>query len=174
MKTSFQSLLVLLSISLATSGRPAMGQEWTSFPAGELSGFSFGHSHLTDGRFVFGIDGTVSVQDDFDFLDFTTVANPDGRVFDPSFIAIRSGTAGLIGGGGFLGPTGLFPFDPSAPATAVGRRWFRCKIMRPHVLEHPTSGREGWLISGGNGAGGANNLTYVSADGCTAVRSPAS
>ncbi|MCB1091172.1 MAG: hypothetical protein KDL87_06560, partial [Verrucomicrobiae bacterium] len=151
-----------LAIALAT---PAGADEWTSFTGGTLSGYSFGHDHLPDGRFVFGIAGGVSVEDTFGGSTFAPVANGNATVFDPSFVAIRSASSGLIGGGGFFGPSGLFPFDPSVTATDVGTALATLQNYAAVYWVHPSSGREGWLISGGNASGGENNLTFVSADG---------
>ncbi|MCB1230586.1 MAG: putative Ig domain-containing protein [Verrucomicrobiae bacterium] len=141
------------------------GEEWTSFTVDTLDGFSFTHDHLSDGRFVFGKEGAVSVQDDFALTTFTTITNTDGRVFDPSFIAIRSATEGLIGGGGIFGPSGIFSFDPSSPTSPVAAALATLQNYGATYWEHPTSGRKGWLITGGNGSGGGNNLTFVSIDG---------
>lgn len=160
-----QLLAVLVGLGCLSSKMSVQGQEWTSFTVDTLDGFSFTHSHLVDGRFVFGINGGLSVQDDFSATSFTPVDNTDGRVFDPAFIAIGSATEGLIGGGGFSGPSGLFPFDPSAPANAVSAALTTLQNYAAVYWRHPSSGREGWLIAGGNGVGGGNNLTYVSADG---------
>lgn len=165
MKTSPRLFLACLATSLATVALPVTAQEWTSFTVDQLTGFSFGHDHLPDGRFVFGLAGAVSVQTDFGLAGFDPVANPANRSFDPSFVAIRSATEGLIGGGGFFGPSGLYPFDPSAPATAVAPALVTLQNYAATYWRHPSSGREGWLISGGNGDAGGNNLTFVSADG---------
>ncbi|MCB1063683.1 MAG: putative Ig domain-containing protein [Verrucomicrobiae bacterium] len=154
--------LALVSLSISIS---ASAEEWTSFTVDTLNGYSFTHSHLVDGRFVMGTNGVVSVQDDFDLTDFSEIDNSGARVFDPSFIAIRSETSALIGGGGFFGPSGVFPFDPSSPTTPISDAPLSLQNYAGVFWKHPTSGREGWLISGGNGSGGANNVTFVSVDG---------
>ncbi len=159
------SLTLAVIAGLAGFGAKLFAEEWTSFTVDTLEGFSFTHSHLVDGRFVFGINGGLSVQEDFSQSVFTAVDNSDGRVFDPAFIAIGSATEGLIGGGGFAGPSGLYPFDPSAPANPVAAALATLQNYAAVYWRHPTSGREGWLITGGNGAAGGNNLSYVSADG---------
>ncbi|MBL9154640.1 MAG: putative Ig domain-containing protein [Verrucomicrobiales bacterium] len=144
---------------------PAVAQDWTSFRVAGLSGFAFTHAHTGDGRFVFGAAGSLSVQDIFGATAFTQVDNSAGRTFDPSFVVITSGGVGLVGGGGFFAPTGLFPFDPGALATPVGPAVATLQNYAATYWKHPTTGREGWLIAGGNGVGGANNLTFISLDG---------
>jgi len=145
---------------------PAHAEDWTSFSAGTLTGFSFVHAHHPDGRFLFGTDGVVSIQNDFALPNFTPVANPDSRSFDPAFIAVRSATSGLIGaGGGFTGPTGVFEFNPDDSASAIGAALATLQNYAAVAWRHPVSGREGWLISGTNGTNGGNTITYVSFDG---------
>lgn len=143
----------------------ASGQEWSSFVVDTLDGFSFTHNHAADGRFVFGMNGAVSVQDDFELTSFTAVDNTNGRTFDPSFLAISPANAGLIGGGGFFGPSGLFPFDPSTPATPIADALATLQNYTAAYWQHPSSGRKGWLLTGGNGTSGGNNVTFISDDG---------
>lgn len=164
----FRSLLIVAA-SLGVWLLPLLtqAQEWTTFGAGTLNGFSFTHAHHPDGRYLFGLSGQVSVQDDFTLPAFTAVSNPDSRAFDPSFIAVRSASEALIGGGGFFAPTPLFPFDPSQPATPIGAGLATTNNYAAVFWAHPTSGREGWLIVGSNGPGGSNNLTFFSPDGLT-------
>ena len=152
------------AFALATSA--AFPQEWTSFQVGTLSSYSFTHTHLDDGRFLFGTAGQIYVQDSFGSAIKTTVANPNGLSFDPSFIATRSASQALIGAGGYSGPSGLYVFDPSAPATLVTTPPLATLQNYSAVYwKHPTSTSEGWLVAGTNASGGSSNLTFVSADG---------
>ncbi|MCP5539235.1 MAG: hypothetical protein H7A52_03725 [Akkermansiaceae bacterium] len=162
------SLRLGLAAAMVGSAAPVSAGEWSVFTAGTLDGFAFTHAHLPDGRFVFGTGGAVWVQDAFGAGNFTTVANGAGQSFDPSFVAVRSASEALIGGGGFFGPSGLYPFDPSAPATDIGAALATLQNYTGVYWRHPTSGREGWLIAGNNGSSGKNNLVYVSADGTRA------
>ena len=158
---------LFLAISIVT---PADSQIlWQQFKAADLTGFSFTHTHLPDGRLVFGHNRQVQVQNAFGSPDFTTVTNlaaPDTRVFDPASIGVRSASSALIaGGGGFARNNGFFPFDPSTPATPIA-----ASLTNPNPnayalvwWAHPTSGRQGWLFTGTNAAG--NNISYLSADG---------
>ena len=154
------------AFALATSA--AFSREWTSFQVGTLSSYSFTHTHLDDGRFLFGTAGQISVQDRFDSETQTTVAKPIGLSFDPSFIATRSVSQALIGGGGYSGPSGLYVFDPSTPTTPITTPALTTLQNYSAVYwKHPTSTREGWLVVGTNASGGNSNLTFVSADGLT-------
>jgi hypothetical protein len=155
------------AFALATSAAFSQ-QEWTSFQVGTLSSYSFTHTHLDDGRFLFGTAGQISVQDSFDSETQTTVAKPNGLSFDPSFIATHSASQALIGGGGYSGPSGLYVFDPSTPAAPITTPALTTLQNYSAVYwKHPTSTREGWLVVGTNASGGNSNLTFVSADGLT-------
>jgi hypothetical protein len=152
-----------LAIALAS---PAVHAQWTTFSPGPLNAFSFTHTHRPDGRFVFGTAGTVSVQDAFVSPAFSTVNNANAAFFDPSFIAISPYGTGIIGGGGFAGPSGLFGFDSGNPNLAINTTPLATLQNYTAVWwQHPDTAREGWLIAGGNGIGGANNLTFVSGNG---------
>jgi Calx-beta domain/Putative Ig domain len=153
------------AFAIATSA--AFSQEWTSFQVGTLTSGSFTHAHLPDGRFLFGSAGEVYVQNSFGSAAKTTVTKPSGLSFDPSFIATRSATEALIGGGGFAGASGLYLFDPSTPATAIITPGLTTLQNYGAVYwKHPTSSREGWIVVGANAAG-SSNLSFVSADGLT-------
>ncbi len=144
----------------------ALRADWTSFTAGLLNSYSFTHAHHPDGRFIFGAGGVISLQNDFSLPDFTAFANGNNAVFDPSFIAVRSASSGIVGGGGFFGPSGLFPFDPSATAADIST--IPLAVMQNYAAvwwQHPISGRQGWLVLGGNAAGNASNIVFASADG---------
>lgn len=157
------------AFALATSAAFSQ-QEWTSFQVGTLSSYSFTHAHLADGRFVFGTAGQIYVQNSFGLMAKTSVANPNGLIFDPSFIAIRSASQALIGGGGGFGESrGLYLFNPSAPTTPITTPPLATLQNYSAVYwKHPTSTREGWIVVGGtNASGGNSKLTYVSADGIT-------
>jgi len=155
------------AFALATSAAFSQ-QEWTSFQVGTLSSYSFTHNHLDDGRFLFGTAGQIYVQDSFGSATQTTVANPNGLSFDPSFIATRSASQALIGGGGYSGPSGLYLFDPSALQPTINTSALATLQNYSAVYwKHPTSTREGWLVVGTNASGGSSNLTFVSADGLT-------
>lgn len=142
---------------------------WTTLVPDQLNSFSFVHAHHPDGRFLFGTAGTVRVQDSFGANAFTPVNNSGNVLFDPSFIAVRSASSGLIGGGGFFTPSGLFGFDPSTPSTPINVTALATLQNYNGIWwKHPSSGREGWLIGGGNSLDGAHNLTFISADGAFA------
>lgn len=160
----------LCASALAVATPAAFSAEWTSFKVGQLTN-NFTYSHRLDGQFVLGLNKQVFVQDTFGSPGKTLVPNTGNADFDPSFIAIRSASSGLIGGG-FSGTSGLFPFNPSAPATPIVSTALASLQNYAAVFwKHPTSGREGWLIVGGNGtlppmAFFANsNITFVSTDG---------
>lgn len=156
---------VICASALAFASTAANAQDWTSFKIGELANYSFSHTHLPDGRFLFGTEGKVFVQDAFGSASKTQVANSDGILLDPSFVAARSGNQALVGGGGFMGPSGVYLFNPDTPGTTlVTPPLATLQNYNAVFWKHPTSGREGWLIGGAN-AGLSSNLTFVSTDG---------
>jgi hypothetical protein len=143
----------------------AQAADWTSFKLGTLNSFSINYSHLPDGRIVYGTGGTVAVQKTFGTKNLTVI--PAGTLtLDPSFTAVRSATSAIVGAGGASGASGLHVFNPSSPSTAVSSSALATMQNFNGVFwKHPTSGREGWLIGGGNGTNGSHNVTFVSLDG---------
>ncbi len=86
---------------------------WTQFGLQPLSGaFSpFAMGHLPDGRYVYGEGNSFYAQDAWGSAAYSTFAGVPGGV-DPSFIAVRSDTSAVAGGGGF-GESALQTFNPS-------------------------------------------------------------
>jgi|GEM_PF-1237063 len=146
----------------------ASGAEWASLNIGKLNDsgiFSTVFDHRSDGRFILGSQGVLTLQKTFGSAAQTVIKN-GGVVFDPSFVAVQDDTRALLGAGGFFGPSGLHPFQPSSPATPVTAAALATLQNYVGVFwRHPTSGREGWLIGGANGTGGMHNVTFVSTDG---------
>jgi len=163
-----QRAAVIGASALALAHSAAFAQDWTSFKVGQLTNFSFSHAHQPDGRFVFGTVGQVFIQDTFGSGTTTAMTNTENVLLDPSFVAVRSGSQALVGAGGFAGPSGVYLFDPSSPATSlVTPALATLQNYTGTFWKHPTSGREGWLIVGANGAAGSSNITFVSTDGVT-------
>lgn len=159
-----RAVVALASLSVATSA--AISAEWTSFKVGTLDSFTLTYAHRPDGQFVLGTNGQVFIQGTFGSPGKTLVTKANDAAFDPSFIAIRSDTQGLIGAGGFGGPSGLLQFNPSdSGATITNTALATLQNYGAVFWKHPTSGREGWLIVGGNGTAGASNISFVSTDG---------
>lgn len=161
----FKKATVIGASALALVTAPIQA-DWTNFVVAPRTSGSFTHAHHPDGRFIFGQGGAIRIQGTFGTNTFDPVSNTSSFVFDPAFIATRDATSALIGGGGtFTSNDGLFPFNPSSPVTTIS-----ASITSPNPnaysgiwWQHPTSGRQGWLLSGTN-ADGQNNLYYVSAD----------
>ncbi len=157
--TSLRAGLCLLALAGAHAA------DWTSFKPGRLGSYSLNYSHLPDGRFILGTGGTVAVQKTFGNV--ATASIPvNGLTLDPSFTAVASPTVALVGAGGFAGPSGVHPFNPSAPGSGITATALATLQNYNGVFwKHPTSGRQGWFIGGGNGTAGAHNITFVSTDG---------
>lgn len=165
--TPMLSLLALLTLGDCTvaSADPIA---WTSTQVRTWQasgGFSVVFAHLPDGRLVLGQQGKVFVQDAFGLPAITEVA-PNGRTFDPSFIAIRDATAALLGAGGNFGAiSGLHPFNPSSPASGVSvAHASTAQSYTAAYWKSPTSPLEGWLIGGANGPSGpfaGHNVVFV-------------
>ncbi|RYD31579.1 MAG: hypothetical protein EOP86_17590, partial [Verrucomicrobiaceae bacterium] len=123
-------------------------------------------AHLPDGRMLLGRQGTLGVQSVWGAPALTSIP-AGGLEFDPSFIAVRSADSALLGaGGGFGGISGLHAFDPSQPALALKEPPL-AQVQNYNGLywRSPSSGAEGWLIGGANGATGRHSVTFVSNDG---------
>ncbi len=73
-------------------------------------------AHLPDGRFLFGSQGSIHLQQTWGAAATAVFSSVPAGV-DPSFIAVRSDTAGLIGAGGW-GASGFYTFAPSDSASA--------------------------------------------------------
>ncbi len=163
----FRRSFALAALSLATVGH-ADPIAWTSDHVSTwqpTGGFSLVFAHLPDGRVVLGQQGKVFVQDSFGPPAMTEVA-ANGRVFDPSFIAVRNSTSALLGAGGNFGAiSGLHPFNPAAPVNGVAAAY--ANTAQNYVGIHwksPTSALEGWLIGGANGPNGpflGHNIVFV-------------
>ena len=144
-------------------------QTWQTMTVATLSGNgtnATAFAHLPDGRFLLGAQGQLSVQSVWGQP--ARVVIPNGNVeFDPSFIAVRSASEALLGeGGGFGNVTGVHRFNPTVPTTPVVNAAFaNLQNFSGTWWKSPSSGREGWIIGGGNGPTGKHRLTYLSADG---------
>lgn len=149
------------------AGSPALASVWTTktIHTAPSSFFATSLAHLPDGRFVLGFQGKVFVQDSLGSPVKTAV--PTGALsLDPSFVAVASAGSALAGAGGF-GASGLHGFNPSSPASGVAAAPLASLQNYNGVFwKSPApGGPEGWIIGGGNGSGGAHNLTFVSLDG---------
>ena len=147
---------------------PARASIWTTqtIHTAPANFYATSLAHLPDGRFVLGFQGKVFVQSALDSPAKTDV--PAGALsLDPSFVAVASATSALVGAGGFGGASGLHGFNPSSPESGVTASPLASIQNYNGVFwKSPApGGPEGWIIGGGNGAGGAHNLTFVSVDG---------
>lgn len=154
--------------ALFSASTPARASIWTTqaIHTAPANFYATSLAHLPDGRFVLGFQGQVFVQDTFGSPAKTAV--PAGALsLDPSFVAVASATSALVGAGGFGGASGLHGFNPSSPADGVTAAPLASIQNYNGVFwKSPApGGPEGWIIGGGNGAGGAHNLTFVSVDG---------
>jgi hypothetical protein len=124
---------------------------------------------LPDGRLIYGQgryqEGAMSrfrIQESMDSPKTTEIAGLED--FDPAFIAIKDGSTGLIGGGGW--PVGdLYSFDPSDPG---GTAYNSLAVVANYQGSHwanPGTSTEGWLVVGTNGIGSVNALSFISLDG---------
>jgi hypothetical protein len=161
-------LLALLVASLTSSAHAA---EWTSLKVADAAGFVRTHTHaIPGGEMILGNGSQIFRQSAFGSTQLNSYTL-GGLVVDPSFIAI-SPAGGLIGAGGF-GDTGVHPFSPGNITQAPGAALTSLQNYDGVFWAHPTSGRSGWLIGGGNGTltNGPfgdfeqHTITYVSTDG---------
>ena len=156
-----------LAIAFASATTVINAAQWTSFSIGDIGAKGYGISlaRLPDGRFVLGDEGSLYVQNTWGTGTKTQIGG-NNITFDPSFVAVKDGSSGILGAGGFGGPSGLYGFNPSATGTPlVSTAITTLQNFSAVYWKHPTSGREGWLLGGTNGTSGKHNLTFVSADG---------
>lgn len=161
---------LVLALGPALSPR-AHALTWTSFTIDTFgtSGFrATALAHLPDGRFVYGVAGQLFVQDAFGVPSKTGI--PAGALsLDPSFLAVRDAGSAIVGQGGFAATSNLYGFNPSLPASGVNPTALASPQNYAGVYwKYSSSGREGWLIGGGNGSTGStgnNNVIFVSLDG---------
>jgi Putative Ig domain/Calx-beta domain len=142
--------------------------DWTSHPVAPLNGTSYSTalSHLPDGRYLLAIDSQFYLQQTFAGNAKSTLTAP-GLTLDPSFIAANPTGQILVGAGGFAGASGLYLATPPAPIG--GPAIATLQNYSASWWQHPTSGRSGWIIGGGNGGAFAgpfgpsqrHNLTFV-------------
>lgn len=170
MKFTLLKKATLIGAAALTLVTTPIQADWTTFVVAPRTSGSFTHTHHPDGRFIFGQGGTIRIQGTFGTNAFDPVANTNSLVFDPAFVAIRDDTSGLIGGGGpFSGPpNGFLPFNPSASASDIATSLTSSPNPNAYSAiwwQHPTSGRQGWILSGANGPSGKSNLSFLSADG---------
>ena len=158
------------AIALATTTSTANpAPQWTSFAVGTLSssppGYGLVLERLSDGRFIFGDQGSLYVQTAWGAA-ATSQISGNGVTFDPSFIALASDSVALLGQGGTGATSGLFGFNPSSASTPLASTALTTALQNFSAVywQHPTSGNKGWLV-GGTNASGKHNLSFVSLDG---------
>lgn len=166
--TGLRAIGIGVCAAFLATASPASSAEWTSLNVGKLNDsgiFSTVFAHRSDGRFLLGSQGALTLQKTFG----SAAQSPfktGGLAFDPSFLALRDDSNALLGQGGFFGPSGLHSFQPSSPAIPISSSPLATlQNYAGAFWRHPSSGREGWLIAGGNGTGGMHNITFVSLDG---------
>lgn len=153
----------LLTLALA----PARAA-WTSLdlpPLPVLFG-NYQMGHLPDGRLVFGTSGDLVRQTAFQTSGAAMLEDYTGALsWDPSAVAIHSTTLGVIGAGGFFGPSALYVFDPSNLATPF------TPIPSVALQNYSVLFRDAasLYVGGGNGTGGSHAVSYVTLDGTTRV-----
>lgn len=141
---------------------------WTSLDLPPLP-VSFGNyqmGHLPDGRLVFGTSGDLDRQTTFQTFGPVLLEDYTGaQSWDPSAVAIHSSTLGVIGAGGFFGPSPLYVFDPSnlaTPFTTIPN----VALQNYSVLFRDAASL---YVGGGNGTGGSHAVSYVTLDGTSRV-----
>jgi hypothetical protein len=167
MTTTLRPAVIAAGIIALFSPAAQAVSPWTKLTIENFTTAGF-HStalaHLPDGRFVYGRDGSLFVQNTFGSATKTTV--PAGSVFFyPSFLAVKDASNAILGRGDF--PTsGIHTFNPSLPATGVtAGALATLQEYSGAYWKSASSALEGWLIGGTNGAGFTHDITFVSLDG---------
>jgi len=143
---------------------------WHSFSVGSFTSTGANASalaHLPDGRFLLGLQGRLYAQNAAGSPAQTQFPS-GGVVFDPSFIAVRDATTALLGtgGAGFIDPSGLKLFDPSAPAAPPqSSSLATLQNFTGIYWRSSVSSCEGWIIGGANGPTFGHTFSFISASG---------
>jgi hypothetical protein len=172
MTRSFLCRAAAMALALLSSLTDTQAQTWTELKVADLNATGFftgGVAFRPDGRLVLGLQGKVLVQPTYGAAAMTAMnLGTPGLALDPSFVAVRNDTEAIVGAGTFAS-TGLHKFNPSTPTKAILPTALRTLQNYQGVYwKHPVTGREGWLIFGGNGVGGRNRVEFVSLTGAVA------
>jgi hypothetical protein len=116
--------------------------------------------HFADGRFIYGNNNQLYVQNSFGAAGLTALAAPPDTGVDPSFIAVLNGQLAVAGAGGGFGNTSLYKFDPT-DTTSPDYLSFDSLQNYSGVMRNATS----LYITGDNGTGGKDAVSVVKLDG---------
>jgi hypothetical protein len=173
MKRFKQLCAAILPALLLHTPLTSQAQTWTELKVGDFTSlgfFSGGTANLSDGRLVLGSQGAVYVQKTFGAELMNTVPLPapvppaTSFSIDPAFVALKNDTTAIVGGG--FSNSGLFSFNPATPTKAInGTAIATLQNFQGVYWRNPTTKREGWLVVGGNGPAGRNQLGYLSIKG---------
>jgi hypothetical protein len=118
-------------------------------------------SHLSDGRFVYGNNNALYLQNTFGSASVTAFATPTN--VDPSFITVLNDSTAIVGAGQFA-PTPVYQFNPSNPATP--------NYTSVATLQNFSAARASatsLYIVGANGEEGDSSVSYVTTSGSQQV-----
>jgi len=118
-------------------------------------------SHLSDGRYIYGNNNALYVQDTFGTSGNTALATPPN--VDPSFLTVLNDTTAVVGAGQFA-TTPVYQFNPSNPGTPG-----YASIASLQNFSAARSSSTSLYVVGGNGAGGSNSVNYVTTSGTSQV-----
>jgi len=114
-------------------------------------------SHLSDGRYVYGNNNLLYLQDSFGASGNTAFATAPN--VDPSFITVLNDTTAVVGSGqGAVLP--VYQFNPSNPASPG-----YTSIASLQNYAGAPAGTSGVYVSGANDGGGSNSVSYVTLGG---------
>ncbi len=114
-------------------------------------------AHLADGRYVFGNNNSLYVQNSFGASGNTALATPPN--VDPSFIAVLNDTTAVVGSGQF-GSLPVYQFNPSNPASPG-----YTSIASLQNFGGAPAGASAVYVVGANDSGGSNSVSYVTTGG---------
>ena len=151
--------LAMMLVVMASAASAA----WTEIALPPLSSTfaAYRNGYLPDGRFLFGTGGSLSRQNTLGGNTLSSYSAPQS--WDPSFVTLFNDSLGVIGAGGFSGPSQIFTFDPSdldtvfAPIPGLSIQNYSAEFQDAGSL----------LVGGNNGTGGSHAISYVTLDGAT-------
>ncbi len=153
--------LGLLSLAPALSAQTFLTLDLPSLNAAPPHFGAIGFSHLPDGRYVYGNNNALYLQNSFGASANTAFATPPN--VDPSFITVLNGTTAVVGAGQFA-PTPVYQFNPSTPATPG-----YTSLTSLQNFSAARINATGLYVVGINGENGDSSVSYVTTGGAQQV-----
>lgn len=151
----------LLCLSGATHAQTFISLDLPALNAAPPHFGAISLSHLSDGRFVYGNNNALYLQNTFGAAGVTSFATPPN--VDPSFVTVLNDTTAFVGAGQFA-PTPVYQFNPSNTATPA-----YTSVTSLQNFSATRASNTSLYVVGANGAEGDNSVSYVTTGGVQQV-----